>query len=81
MPENSIASGYVCLNLGLLCSATSSFLDRTSGRGSVANIVRGALHGLSIVAFGAAIASLVPNMWRSVRRMGRKQAPGYAIWR
>jgi hypothetical protein len=89
MTENSMSGGVVCLNVGLLCSTTSRLLDRSTRRGQVATVVRGALDGLSIAAYGAALASLVPLLTRRAQpavrqgllRLGRKQAPAYAIWR
>jgi hypothetical protein len=55
---------YLGFGLGFLCSSIASLLDRFAGIGQVANFARGALDGLSVVAFGAAIFASVSAMRR-----------------
>ena len=56
--------GYLCCGLGLFFSSIASLLGRTAGAGRVENSVRGALDGMSVVAFGVAIVTSVLAMRR-----------------
>ena len=59
MSKKTIVDGYVWFALGLLCTSIVSLLDHFAGVGRLADFVRGALDGLSVVAFGAALFILV----------------------
>ena len=59
MTKKALADGYVWFALGLLCSSIVSLLDHFAGAGRMADFARGALDGLSVVAFGAALFIMV----------------------
>jgi hypothetical protein len=64
MPKKSDLDGYILFALGLFCSSIVSLLDHFAGPGRMADFARGALDGLSVVAFGAAIFILVSQRAR-----------------
>jgi hypothetical protein len=64
MPKKTVVDGYILFALGLLCSSIVSLLDHFAGVGQMANFARGALDGLSVVAFAAAIFVLVSERAR-----------------
>jgi len=72
MSRNQSLDGFVFLGLGLLFSTASSVLQRYGAGGSAVSIVEGALDGVSVVAFGAAIVTLIGGV--NLRK--RNRAPG-----
>jgi len=59
LSKKAFLDGYVWLVLGLLCTSITSLLDHFAGAGRAANLARGGLDGLAIVAFGTAIFLMV----------------------
>jgi hypothetical protein len=59
MPNRTLIRGLVVLAVGLLIGSLSSLLEHFGLLGTATDFVRGALDGLSVVAFAVAIWLLV----------------------